>query len=52
MTFDEFAHFLREATKPTIVLTDNKSVTRFLQRTQFRQHYGMPVIMCGNLTSK
>ena len=31
MAFLEFAHFLREATKPTIVLTDNKSVTRFFQ---------------------
>ena len=31
MAFLEFAHFLREATKPTIVLTDNKSVTRFLE---------------------
>ena len=29
--FPEFAHFLREASKPTIVLTDNKSVTRFFQ---------------------
>ena len=25
----EFAHILWEASKPTIVLTDNKSVTRF-----------------------
>ena len=31
MAFLEFAHILWEATKPTIVLTDNKSVTRFLQ---------------------
>ena len=31
MTFLEFAHILLEATKPTIVLTDNKSVTRFFQ---------------------
>ena len=29
--FLEFAHTLWEATKPTIVLTDNKSVTRFFQ---------------------
>ena len=29
MAILEFAHFLWEATKPTIVLTDNKSVTRF-----------------------
>ena len=31
VTILEFAHFLWEATKPTIVLTDNKSVTRFFQ---------------------
>ena len=31
MAFLEFAHILREAPKPLIVLTDNKSVTRFFQ---------------------
>ena len=31
MAFLEFAHILWEATKPTIVLTDNKSGTRFFQ---------------------
>ena len=31
MAFLEFAHILWEGTKPTIVLTDNKSVTRFFQ---------------------
>ena len=31
MAFLEFAPILWEATKPTIVLTDNKSVTRFFQ---------------------
>ena len=31
MAFLEFAHILWEAVKPTIVLTDNKSVTRFFQ---------------------
>ena len=31
MAILEFAHILWEATKPTIVLTDNKSVTRFLR---------------------
>ena len=31
MAFLEFAHILLEATKPTVVLTDNKSVTRFFQ---------------------
>ena len=33
MAFLEFAHILWEATKPTIVLTDNRSVTRFFQTT-------------------
>ena len=32
MALLEFAHILWEATKPTIVLTDNKSVTRFFQK--------------------
>ena len=32
MAIFEFAHILWEATKPIIVLTDNKSVTRFLQK--------------------
>ena len=31
MAFLEFAHILWEASKPTVVLTDNKSVTRFFQ---------------------
>ena len=31
MVFFEFAHILWEASKLTIVLTDNKSVTRFFQ---------------------
>ena len=31
MAFLEFAQILWEATKPAIVLTDNKSVTRFFQ---------------------
>ena len=31
MAFLEFAHILWEATKPRIVLTDNKSVTCFFQ---------------------
>ena len=31
MAFLECAHILWEASKPTIVLTDNKSVTRFFQ---------------------
>ena len=37
IAFLEFAHILWEATKPTIVLTDNKSVTRFFQAKQSHQ---------------
>ena len=36
MAFLELAHILWEATKPTIVLTDNKSVTRFFQTKAIR----------------
>ena len=32
MAFLEFAHFLWETSKPTIVLADNKSVSRFFQK--------------------
>ena len=35
MAFLKFAHILWEATKPTIVLKDNKSVTRFFQTKAF-----------------
>ena len=52
IAFLEFAHILWEATKPTIVLTDNKSVTRFFQTKQSHQRSGMHVIMCCNITSK
>ena len=31
LAFFEFAHFLWESSKPTIVLTDSKSDTRFFQ---------------------
>ena len=35
MAFLEFAHILWEATKPKLILTDNKSVTRFFQTKSF-----------------
>ena len=35
MAILEFAHTLWEASKPTILLTDNKSVTRFFQTKAF-----------------
>ena len=50
MAFLEFAHTLWEATKPTIVLTDNKSVTRFFKQRQSHRHSGMHVIMYCNST--
>ena len=37
MAFLEFTHILWEATKRTIVLTDNKSVTRFFQTKAISQ---------------
>ena len=52
MAFLEFADILSEGRKPTIVLTDNKSVTCFFETKQSRQHSGMHVIMCCNSISK
>ena len=44
--------FLWEASKPTIVLTDNKSVTRFFQTKTFHHPCGTHVIMCCSSTLK
>ena len=52
MTILEFAHTLREKTKPTIVLTDNESCNFFSKQRQFRQHSGKHMIICFNLISK
>ena len=52
MAFLEFAHILWESTKPTIVLTDNKSITLFSKQKQSHQHSGTPVIMYYNSTLK
>ena len=52
MAFLEFAHFLWEATKSTIVLTDNKSVTGFIQTKAFHHLYGTHEIMCCSSTLK
>ena len=52
MAFLEFAQILWEVTKPTIVLTDNKSVTRFFQTKAIPQHSGMHAIMYCNSISK
>ena len=45
MAFLEFAHILRDATKPTIVPTDYKPDTVFVQTKLYRQNCGMHVIM-------
>ena len=41
MAFLEFAHYLWEATKPALVLTDNESATRLFQTTAF------PAALCN-----
>ena len=46
MAFLEFAHILSEASKPTIVLRDNKSVTRFFQTKPFNHPCGTHGITC------
>ena len=50
--FLDFAHILWEAAKPTIVLTDNKSVRRFLQTKAIQPSLGMHAIMCYISTLK
>ena len=52
MAFLEFADILWEATKPTIVLTDNKSVTIFSRQKPFHHLCGIHAIMCYNSTLK
>ena len=52
LAFHEFAHILWEASKPAIVLTDNKAVTRFFQTKLFHHLCGMHVFLCCSLTSK
>ena len=52
MALLEFAHILWETTKPTIVLTDNKSVTRFFQTKPFHHPFGTHVITCCSSTLK
>ena len=52
MAFLEFAHNLWEATKPTYVLTDNESVTRFFQTKTIPPALWNVVIMCCNSTLK
>ena len=41
--FLEYSHILWETTLPTLVMTDNRSVTRFFQTKAIPPHYGMHV---------
>ena len=43
--FKEFGHIFWGAPKPVIVLTDNKTVTRFFKRKSYPQLCGMRVTM-------
>ena len=52
MAFLEFAHILWETSKPTIVLTENKSVTGSSRQKPFDHPCGMHVIMCCSATLK
>ena len=52
MAFLKFAGILWETTKPAIVLTDNKSVTRFSRPRQFHHLCGTHVITCCSSTLK
>ena len=45
MAFLNFAHNLWEATKPTVVLTDNKSVTRLFQSKTIHRPCGTHAIV-------
>ena len=43
--FDSFAHILWESSNPTIVLTDNRSLTRFFQAKISRLACGLVLTM-------
>ena len=43
--FLEYSHILWETTLPTLVMTDNRSVTRFFLTKAIPPHYGMHVTM-------
>ena len=51
MAFKEFGHTFWGATKPVIMLTDSKSVTRFFQTKMILHPYGMHVTLYCNSTS-
>ena len=49
--FMEYSHILWESTKPVVVLTDNKSVTRFSRQKSSLQPFGTRAILSSNSTS-
>ena len=50
--FLEYSHILWETTIPTLVLTDNRSVTRFSRQKQLHPHCGTPATTSSNINSK
>ena len=50
MAFKEFGHIFWGATKPVIIMTDSKSVTRFFQTKMTPHPYGTPAILSYNST--
>ena len=48
--FDEIAHIFWGIRKPTIVMTDNKALTQFLQSKEINPHFGITVINRSNPT--
>ena len=46
--FLEHSHILWETTIPTLVMTNNRSVTRFFQTKAIPPYYEMPAITCCN----
>ena len=51
MAFNEFGHIFWGATKPVIIMTDSKVVTRFFQTKMILHPYGMHVTLFYNLIS-
>ena len=51
MAFKDFGHVFWDATKPMIIMTDSKSVTRFFQTKLIPHPYGMHVTLYCNSTS-
>ena len=50
MTFKEVGHIFWGATKPVIIMTDSKSVTRFFQTKMIPPPHGTPAFLYCNST--